>query len=304
MRQCGGAEDGALDRRGPFRYPVSLFNYVPRKEAARMAETHSGRETSRLLDGIIERKSRESVPGMVLLGMLAGVYIGFGAIAATTVSAFGGLPVGITRLLAGSVFCVGLVLVIIPGSELFTGNILMAAGLVSGKVGLARVLRNWLFVYSGNFAGAVLLALVMAGTGLLDGDSAVGRNAAAIATAKIALPFGQALLRGVLCNMLVCLAVIITIAARTASGKILGIYFPITVFVMCGFEHSIANMYFLPAGLLARGAFASEFWTMFRNLIPVTIGNIVGGLLVIVLHPARARKLAKSFGPGPESGGE
>jgi len=263
-----------------------------------MVEARSGVEISHALDGIIARKSQESIPGMVLLGMLAGVYIGFGAIAATTVTSFTGIPSGIAKLLAGVVFCVGLILVLIPGSELFTGNILMAAGLVSRKVRLSHVLRNWLVVYSGNFLGSLVLAMLMYGTGLMgtvDAPSAVGRNAAAIAMAKIGLPFGQALLRGVLCNMLVCLAVIIAVAARTVAGKIAGILFPITVFVVCGFEHSIANMYFLPAGLLAKGVFGSEFLAMFRNLIPVTLGNIVGGLLVIVLHPARARRLARSL---------
>ena len=110
----------------------------------------------------------------------------------------------------------------------------------------------------------------------------------------------QALLRGVLCNMLVVLAVILTISARSTMGKILGIYFPITVFVFCGFEHSIANMYFLPAGLLAQGKLGSEFWTMFHNLIPVTLGNIIGGTLVVVLHPARAGRLWRRLLPERE----
>jgi formate/nitrite transporter FocA (FNT family) len=123
----------------------------------------------------------------------------------------------------------------------------------------------------------------------------VGAAAARIATAKIQLPFVQALLRGVLCNMLVCLAIIIAISSRTTFGKILGIYFPIMVFVLCGYEHSIANMYFLPAGLLAEGRLLGSFLSMFHNLIPVTIGNIIGGTLVILLHPARARQLARMF---------
>lgn len=269
-----------------------------------MAEARSGAEISKLLDGVIEKKSRETISSMVLLGILAGAYIGFGAIAATTVSAYSDMPVAFTKFLAGSVFCIGLILVVIPGSELFTGNILMAAGLVNKKLGLARVLRNWLFVYSGNFVGAVLLALAMYGSGLLgtpDNQTDVGHNAAAIATMRIGMPFGQALLRGVLCNMLVCLAVIISMASKSVVGKILGIYFPIMVFVLCGFEHSIANMYFLSAGLLAKGAFISEFGSMFRNLIPVTIGNILGGLLVILLHPARARLLVKSFGSNADA---
>jgi len=154
------------------------------------------------------------------------------------------------------VFCLGLILVVIPGSELFTGNILMTAGVVSKKVPLANVLWNWVIVYIGNFAGGMLLALAVFGSGLLgtpDKLSQVGEKAAQIATAKIGLPFLQALLRGVLCNMLVCLAVIMAIASRTTFGKILSIYFPIMGFVLSGYEHSIANMCFLPSGLLAQG---------------------------------------------------
>lgn len=264
-------------------------------------DARSPLEISKVLDAVVEKKSRESVGEMIFLGMLAGIYIGFGAVAATTVSAFGGMPVGLAKLLAASVFCVGLILVVIPGSELFTGNILMATGLVGGKVGFGRVVRNWFFVYLGNFVGSILLALAMSGSGLLGSPeevTAVGANAAKIADAKIALAFAPALLRGVLCNMLVCLAVILAIAARSVEGKILGIYFPIMVFVLAGFEHSIANMYFLPAGLLAKGEFMTRFFEMFRNLIPVTLGNIIGGLVVILLHPARTRRLSGAFRRG------
>jgi len=261
----------------------------------------SALEIARELDVIVGKKAREPLPGIILFGVLAGIYIGFGAAAATTVSAFEGLPTGLSKFLAGSVFCVGLILVVIPGSELFTGNVLMVAGLVGCKVTLGQLLRNWLAAYAGNFLGSVLLALAVFGSGLLgtvDAPSAVGTAAAKIAAAKIDLAFGPALLRGVLCNMLVCLAVILAISSRTTVGKILGIYFPIMVFVLCGFEHSIANMYFLPAGLLAQGRFVSDFGTMFYNLIPVTLGNIVGGTLVIMLHPARVRQLARALGGG------
>ena len=259
------------------------------------SEDRSPAEIARVLDGIVFSKSRESIHEMLLLGMLAGIYIGFGAVAATTVGAYGGLPTAVSKFLAASVFCVGLILVIIPGSELFTGNILMAVGLTSGRVSFRHVMRNWFFVYLGNFIGALLLAFVLFGSGLLGSSaepSAVGANALKIAEAKIALLVSQAFLRGVLCNMLVCLAVILAIASRRVSGKILGIYFPIMTFVLCGYEHSIANMYFLPAGLMAKGAFGAEFVRMFHNIIPVTAGNIVGGLVVILLHPARAHQIS------------
>ncbi len=254
----------------------------------------SPEEIAQKLDAVIQRKSDASSGSQFLSGILAGIYIGFGALAATTVGAFGGLPTGLAKFLAASIFCVGLVLVVIPGSELFTGNILMSAGLVTRVSSLRKVLRNWIFVYLGNFTGAILLALAVFGSGLL--GSAVGENAAGIATAKLQIPFGQALLRGVLCNMLVCLAVIMAVGSKTNFGKILCIYFPITAFVLSGFEHSVANMYFLPAGLLVQGEFISRFGSIFSNLIPVTIGNVIGGLLIILLHPARISKLKHLFG--------
>ena len=259
-----------------------------------VVDDRSGLEIKKALNAIIEKKSTEEASSLFLLAILAGVYIGFGAIAATTISAYPGLPTSVVKVMAASAFCVGLILVVIPGSELFTGNILMTAGLVDRRIPLPRVLRNWVIVYLGNFLGAVLLALAMKSTGLLgttENPSLVGQAATKIAVAKLGLTFSQAFMRGVLCNMLVCLAVILAVAARTVQGKVLGIYFPIMVFVLCGFEHSIANMYFLPAGLLSEGKFFSEFHTIFRNLIPVTIGNIVGGFLVIVLHPKHAKKL-------------
>jgi len=206
--------------------------------------------------------------------------------------------VALSKFLGASVFCVGLVLVIIPGSELFTGNILMAAGVADRKVKLARVLRNWVCVYAGNFIGALLLAFAMFGTGLLgspDAPSTLGEKAAAIAVAKIDLGFLQALLRGVLCNILVCLAVVLAISSHTIVGKILGIYFPIMVFVLSGFEHSVANMYFIPAGLLVKGSLFASFGLIWQNLVPVTIGNIIGGLLVIMLHPARVKQIARAI---------
>ncbi len=262
------------------------------------SDDRAGLEIAKELDRIIASKTGQSSLAIVLFGILAGVYIGFGAAAATTVTAFDGLPQGLSKFLAGTVFCVGLILVIIPGSELFTGNILLAAGIVDRKVGLVRVLRNWGFAYLGNFIGSVLLALTVYESGLLgspEAPTAVGAAAVKIAGAKIALPFVQALLRGVLCNMLVCLAVILAMSSRTVFGKILGIYFPIMVFVLSGYEHSIANMYFLPTGLLAEGRFLGGFGSMFTNLVPVTLGNVAGGLLVVVLHPARARQLARLF---------
>ena len=262
-------------------------------------EARSAMETAGELNASIEKKGRLALYELILFGMLAGIYIGFGAIAASTITANSqNLPPAVAKWLAGSVFCVGLILVVIPGSELFTGNILMAAGLGIGKIGPWRLVRNWVGAYLGNFLGALLLALVVFGTGLMgtpENPSPLGKTAADIAAGKIALDFFPAFFRGVLCNTLVCLAVILSLSSRTVTGKILGIYFPIMTFVMCGFEHSVANMYFLPAGLLAKGELLSGFASMFNNLIPVTLGNIVGGLSVILLHPARVRQFTRAM---------
>ncbi len=256
-------------------------------------------EIAHELDSIIEKKAGERIPRMIFLGMLAGVYIGFGAIAASTLSGWANvepkLSPALARFLGGSVFALGLILVIVPGSELFTGNVLMVAGL-GRNVKARNVFLNWLFVYSGNFLGAAALAVAMYGTGLMfnaDGTalSAVGQWARDNTDMRIQMPVAQAFWRGVLCNILVCLAVILALASRSVIGKILGIYFPIMVFVLCGFEHCIANMYFLSAGLMAKGEFISNFGGMWHNLGPVTLGNIVGGLILVVMHPGRWKRL-------------
>jgi formate transporter len=254
------------------------------------------KEVAQALSQIGKKKASASVYELFFYGILAGIYISFGGAVATMVLSGGTLDPGLAKLLAGSVFSVGLMLVLIPGAELFTGNILMSIGILNGEYSVYRMLRNWLIVYLGNFAGSLLMAWLVLQSGLLGTDlalSAAGTVAVKIADAKLALTFVQALSRGVLCNMLVCLAVIICVTSRTISGKILGIYFPIMVFVASGYEHSIANMYFLPAGLLAGGQFLPRFFQMFSNLIPVTIGNIIGGLLIVLVHP---KELGKIFG--------
>jgi len=186
--------------------------------------------------------------------------------------------------------------VLILGSELFTGNILMTIGLIYQKYSFIKVLRNWTIVYFGNLLGGVIIAFLVYKSGLLiriGNLTPIGATAVKIAEAKLQLGFTEALCLGILCNMLVCLAVIMCIASRTIEGKILGIYFPIMTFVASGYEHSVANMYFLPVGLLAEGKFISGFSTIFHNLIPVTIGNIIGGLLIVLLHPKVEEKIAR-----------
>ena len=256
------------------------------------------REISETLRNIGKKKAQAPIFELVIFGILAGIYIAFGANAAIAVLSGGTLDPGLGKFLAGSVFSVGLMLVLIPGSELFTGNILMTIGFIYGQYSFMKVLRNWLVVYIGNLVGATAIAYIVLSSGLLGHAgslTAMGKVAVSIAEAKLDLGFIEALSRGILCNMLVCLAVIMSIASRSVVGKIFGIYFPIMVFVTSGYEHSVANMYFLPAGLMASGRFLSGFWTMFTNLIPVTVGNVIGGLLIVFLHPKMEERIAHTI---------
>ena len=255
-------------------------------------------EISRALGDIGKKKAAATIFELLIFGVLAGIYIAFGANVSIAVLSGGTLDVGLARFLAGSVFSVGLMLALIPGSELFTGNILMTIGFIYRKYSFTKVLRNWLVVYLGNLIGAIAIVWLVFNSGLLGGvgiQSAMGDVAVNILDAKLSLSFTEALCRGILCNMLVCLAVIMCIASKTIIGKIFGIYFPIMAFVASGYEHSVANMYFLPIGLMMKGQFASDFFIIFRNLIPVTIGNIIGGLLVVLLHPKVDEKIARIF---------
>ena len=253
-------------------------------------------EISNTISNIGERKASASIFELVIFGVLAGIYIPLGANAATAVLSGGTLDSGLARILAGSVFSVGLMLVLIPGSELFTGNILMTIGFIYRKYSFAKVLRNWLTVYFGNLLGAMIIVWLLFHSGLamrLGNLTDLGITAVRIAEAKLELSFIEAVSRGILCNMLVCLAVIMSIASRTVTGKIFGIYFPIMIFVASGYEHSVANMYFLPIGLMLKGQFFTNFFSMFHNLIPVTIGNIIGGLLIVLLHPKIEERIAR-----------
>lgn len=258
------------------------------------------------------RKAEMPTFTMLMLSILAGAFIALGAIFATTVAAGGmtitdtggaltystGLPFGVTRLLTGLAFCLGLILVVVGGAELFTGNNLIAMAWASGKVTGRALLRNWAIVYFGNFLGSIGTAILMFFTKQYTfGSDAVGITALRIAVAKCDLEFIQAVALGILCNALVCLAVWLTYSARTTLDKIASIIFPITAFVAAGFEHSIANMYFIPYALLVKG-FDPDYmvkvgdkvtnldvltWQGFfiNNLIPVTIGNIIGGAVLV-----------------------
>lgn len=248
-------------------------------------------------------KANLGVYRMFALAVLAGAFIGMGAVFATTVTTGAGelLPFGLVKLVAGAAFCLGLILVIGAGAELFTGNNLIVMAWADRQVTTAALLRNWAVVYVGNFVGALATAVGMFLTKQYAfSNGAIGLNALNTANAKMQYDFVQAVMLGVFCNALVCLAVWLCIGARTATDKILAILFPITAFVAAGFEHSVANMYFVPIGLLVKAGAGAEFWTnvgktavdypdltwgnfFLVNLLPVTIGNIIGGALMVGL---------------------
>ncbi|MEX2319367.1 MAG: formate/nitrite transporter family protein [Bauldia sp.] len=211
---------------------------------------------------------------LLVLSVLAGAFIGFGAAFYTVAVSDPGLGFGPTRLLGGLAFSLGLVLVIVAGAELFTGNALIVMAWAEKRVTSGAVARNWAYSFLGNAVGAVGLAVAVYLSGVL-GAGLPRETAIRIAETKMALPFVEAFVRGILCNVLVCLAVWLCFAARSVTDKILAIVFPITAFVALGFEHSIANLYLLPVGLLAgaEGGVAG----LVGNLVPVTLGNIVGG---------------------------
>jgi formate/nitrite transporter len=212
----------------------------------------------------------------IMLAILAGVFIAFGAMFYTVAITETGLGFGPSRVLGGVAFSLGLVLVIVGGAELFTGNALIVMAWASRRISLGALLRNWLLVYAGNFAGALGAAALayLSGALALD-DGAVARTASAIAEAKLALPADQAFFGGVLCNALVCLAVWLCFAARDVAGKILAVLWPISAFVALGFEHSVANMYLIPIGMVSGAGI--DLVGFARNLVWVSLGNIVGG---------------------------
>lgn len=244
-------------------------------------------------------KAARDWPGIVVLGVLAGAFIGLGAMFMTVVlTGSAELPFGVARLLAGLVFSLGLILVIVGGAELFTGDSLMVLAWASRRIRLAALLRTWALVYLGNIAGALgtaALVFLAAQHGFAGG--AVGRTALSIAAAKAALPTVPLFFLAVLCNVLVCLAVWMSFGARTAAGKVMVIVPPVAAFVAAGFEHSIANLYLLPYGLAIKAWAGPEFWqaigqdaaaypaltvaNALHNIVVATAGNLVGGSLLV-----------------------
>jgi formate/nitrite transporter len=271
-------------------------------------------DIARKAEAIGVQKTRMNVPSLLALAVLAGAFIALGGMFATTVlaGADGVVPFGISRLLSGLVFCLGLILVVVGGAELFTGNTLMVMAWAAGEVRLREMLRAWAIVYIGNFVGAIgTAALVFLSGQYLAGKGSVAGVALNLALAKVTLSFDHALFLGILCNVLVCLAVWLAFGARSTTDKVLALLFPVSAFVVAGFEHSVANMYLIPLGLFikawapvalwveiggAAANYAALTWpAFFVSLIPVTIGNIIGGgVLVglvywfIYLRPRRA----------------
>lgn len=256
-----------------------------------MPDLHKPAEIADLVESAGVAKANAPLHAVVMLSVLAGAFIAFGAAAYTMTLTGADAGFGPVRLLAGFAFSLGLILVIVGGAELFTGNALIVMAWVDRKVSSAALLRNWGVVWWGNLAGSLLLAGLVAQTGLLAGP--FGETAAKIAAGKLALGPVELFARAILCNALVCLAVWLSFAATDAAGKILAIIFPITAFVALGFEHSVANMYLLAVGMLA-GA-PADLPGVAANLVIATAGNIVGG--------AGGVALAYRFAFKPQIGG-
>lgn len=241
---------------------------------------------------------------LVVLALLAGAFISLGAVFFLVVMSGMDTGVGVARLIGGLSFCLGLVLVVVAGAELFTGNNLLAMAWASRLISTREILRNWFWVYLGNVIGCLgTVALVYwAGTDSI-GQGAVHATAVATAAAKASLPFWEAFVRGILCNALVCLAVWLAMGGRSVTDKILAVLFPVTAFVALGFEHSIANWFFLPYGYVLAPD-AVDFAGSLRNLVAVTFGNLVGGTLMVagVYWSAYLRGDAKGEGDpdGPQ----
>ncbi|MFT5522577.1 MAG: formate transporter [Pirellulaceae bacterium] len=245
-------------------------------------------------ESVGQAKAKLDSAPMFALAVLAGAFIAWGAVFATTVTTSGGdtaLPFGVTKLIGGLSFSLGLILVIVGGAELFTGNNLIVMAWASRRITTQQVLRNWLIVYLGNFVGAFGVAILVSLAGHSDNE-AVRENILKIATAKCSLDWTRAIAAGIACNVLVCLAVWLCMSARTVTDKVVAIIFPIAAFVATGMEHCVANMYFIPAGMLARfranipaDDYAEITMTNFlwNNLLPVTIGNVIGGTVLVGL---------------------
>ena len=247
------------------------------------------------------KKTNLTTKKLILLGIAAGFFIGIGA-EASSLAMHGISNVGLARTVAGVVFPIGLMLIVLLGGELFTGNCLISMAVYDKKAKLKGMIRNLTIVYISNFIGAALMAWMINNCGQLNfSDGGAGAFTIKVALGKVGIDPIQAIVSGILCNVLVCLAIFMAATAKDVAGKCIAIFFPIFVFVISGFEHCVANMYYIPAGIFAShnplyaakttelyGITAEQlsglnFGTMFSNLIPVTIGNIIGGMVLVGL---------------------
>jgi formate transporter len=256
---------------------------TPLKVSPSPQDAYPPAQIALLVEQVGVRKATLPAVPMLALGLLAGAFIAFGAMFFTLVMTDNPMGLGPGRLLGGLCFSLGLILVVVGGAELFTGNNLVVMAWAERKITTRQLARNWTLVYLANLAGSLGTALMVHWSGTLDlGGGAVAATAGAIAQAKVALGFTQAFFRGILCNVLVCLAIWLCFAAHDVPGKVLAIVFPISAFVALGFEHSVANMYLIPVAMIA-GADGVTLAGFVANLIPVTLGNVVGGGVFVAL---------------------
>lgn len=261
---------------------------------------------------VCEKKVSAGIARTLLLGVMAGLFIALGA-AGSSVSMYAIEPVGIARTVGGAVFPIGLMMIMVIGGELFTGNCMLIGGVLTHRYSVFGMLKNLFLVYIANFIGAVLAAVLVVYSGQLGfSDGALGANVIKTAVGKADLDFLPAFLSGILCNLLVCAAVYMATGAKDMGGKLLAVFFPVFVFVICGFEHCVANMYYLTAGILAsdNAVYAQKAMelfgcgreeldalnsgsALFRNLLPVTLGNVVGGMGMVGLSTALLYKEEK-----------
>ncbi len=253
------------------------------------SDPFSPKEIAQRVNDVGVAKVQLPILSLLILGILAGVFIGLGALYFVLIKSDATLGFAIGQVLGGIAFSLGLILVVVAGAELFTGNNLMAMAWAEGKISTAQVLKNWVLVFIANFIGALGLAVLVFLSGHNEiNDGAVADQYIKIAIIKTSLPFWSAFFKGILCNVLVCLAVWMAFAGRSVIDKAIAIVFPISAFVAAGFEHCVANMYFIPLAMLEQSfgssnlAVATLTWGgLFSNLVPVIMGNLVGGSLFV-----------------------
>jgi formate transporter len=267
---------------GFHEHPQGGIRSAAEGDGLRVTDAFTPLEIAHRLEALGVAKARTDAGTLFALAVLAGAFISLGALFFTVVVTDSSLGFGLTSVAGGLAFCLGLILVVVAGAELFTGNNLLAVAWASGLVGSGDVLRNWAVVYAGNVVGCLGTVGLVAAAGISGlGGGAVGETALQIAVAKTSLPLVEAFARGVLCNALVCLAIWLALGGRSVADKILAIVFPITAFVALGFEHSVANWFLLPFGALLDTTGSVAPLGMATNLVAVTAGNIVGGTLLV-----------------------